>query len=123
MNYTQIIYPDIKILLVRAFGELHTKEVALMDKNIRLKAKELNYKIIYDFRDTANHMSIADAYNWFADDDNNVLFKLRNIPVVKITNEHDESFFNFFELTSNNKGGRIKTCKDEISAFKWLGQF
>jgi len=123
MKYTYEIYPDIKILSVRLFGELYTKEVALMDKEIRLKAKELNCKIVYDFRDTKNHMNIVDAYYWFDAVSNTDLFNLKDICVAKITNKADEPFFHFFELTSNNKGSRIKICEDEISAFRWLEQF
>jgi len=123
MKYTYDIYPDNKILRVKLTGDLHTKEVALMDTEIRMKAKELNCKIVFDFRETINHMSLGDAYYWFVNNFNNTLSDLKYIPIVKIVNAHDESFFNFFGLTSNNKGGRIKICKDEISAFHWLEQF
>jgi len=123
MKYTYEIYPDIKIISVRLFGELYTKEVALMDKEIRLKAKELNCKIVFDFRNTTNHMSVVDAYYWFHEVYNTDLFNLKDISVVKITNKADEPFFRFLGLTSNNKGSKIKICEDEISAFQWLEQF
>ena len=123
MKYTYEIYPDIKIISVRLFGELYTKEVALMDKEIRSRAKELNFKIVFDFRDTKNHMSYVDAYYWFHEVHNTDLFNLKDIYVAKITNKDDEPFFRFFGLTSNNKGSRIEICEDEISALQWLEQF
>jgi hypothetical protein len=123
MKYTCDIYPDNKILNVKLSGDLYTKEVALMDTEIRLKAKELNCKIVFDFRETMNYISIADAYYWFVAEFNKVLFDLKYIPAVHITNEQDESFFRFFGITSNNKGALVKICKDEISAFQWLTQF
>jgi hypothetical protein len=123
MKYTYEIYPDNRILSVRLSGELYAGEVALMDKEIRLKANGLNYKIVYDFRETTNHISVADAYYWFSLEHNKALFDLKYIPVVKITNEQDKDFFDFFGITSNNKGATIKICKDETSAFQWLEQF
>jgi len=123
MEYTIETYSDLKVLRVRLLGELHAREVALMDKEIRLKAKELNYKIVFDFRETKNHISITDAYYWFDARYNKVLFDFKHVPVVYITNERDESFFNFFEITSKNKGAELKICKDEVAAFQWLEQW
>lgn len=123
MKYTHEICTDNKIISVSVSGELYTSEVVLMDKVIRLKANELNCKIVYDFRKAINRISITDAYYWFASDCDLVLFNLIHIPVVTIARELDEPFFDFFELTSNNKGSRIKNCKDEIAAFQWLEQF
>jgi hypothetical protein len=120
MKYTIEIYSDIKILNVRLFGELYTREVALMDREIRLKAREMNCKIVFDFRETRNYISITDAYYWFDARYNKAFFNFMHVPVVYITNERDESFFYFFEITSKNKGAALKICKDEISAFQWL---
>jgi hypothetical protein len=120
MTYTCENYIDIKILIVRFFGDLYSKEITLIDIEIRLKAQVLDYKIAYDFRETINFMSITDAYYWFVTDHHNILSDLKHIPVAQITNERDDYFFNFFEITSNNKGAKIKICKDEVSALQWL---
>ncbi|MFA5046246.1 MAG: hypothetical protein WC542_09990 [Paludibacter sp.] len=120
MEYTCENDSDNKILIIRLFGELYSNEVALMDKEIRLKAQILDYKIVYDFRETINDMSITDAYYWFVADYNKTLFELKHIPVALITNREDVHFFNFFETTSINKGARIKICEDEFSAFQWF---
>ncbi|HEY6913618.1 MAG TPA: hypothetical protein VI413_02995 [Paludibacter sp.] len=123
MKYTYDIYPAQRILSVKLQGGLYTDEVTLMDKEIRLKANGLNYKIVYDFRKTTNHISVADAYYWFVAEYNKMLFDLKYIPVAKITNEQDRDFFDFFGLTATNKGCIMKICKDETSAFQWLEQF
>lgn len=120
MEYTYEVHPDLKVLSVRLSGMLYKKDVALIDHEIRLKARELNYKIVLDFRDTSNYMSFGDAYFWFGTNSNNMSMDLIYIPVVHVTNEQDEYFFNFLEITSNNKGARIKTCRDQTSAFQWL---
>lgn len=46
MKYTYDIYPDNKTISVKLSGDLYTKEVALMDTEIRMKVKELNCKIV-----------------------------------------------------------------------------
>jgi hypothetical protein len=123
MEYTYEINVIVKIIIVRVFGDLYSLEVAIMDKEIRTKAKELNYKIIFDFRETHNYISILDAYLWYKNNYSNSFFNLSCISVAKITNESDMSFFQFFETTLNNYGVNIKMCTDEISAYKWLENF
>jgi len=120
MRYSYVLNHGIKIIIVKVIGDLHTNDVAKMDKEIRIKAKELNYKIIFDFRETKNYISISDAYNWFSNNYKNSFFNLCFIPVVKISNEKDKSFFQFFETTMINRGVNVKMCADEISAYHWL---
>lgn len=123
VKYTYEFNKELNVIIIRLFGELYKDEIALMDIEFRLKANELNCNIIIDFRETHNHIHIADAYFWFDKDHHSLLSNLKHIPVVQIINEEDESFFNFFELTAQNKGAKIKICKDEISAVEWLAQY
>jgi hypothetical protein len=120
MEYTFEIINDDKIIKVKVFGELTPKETALMGKNIRIKAKELNYKILFDLTEADNKVSISEAYFWFADHYDEIDIKLRYIPTAHITHERDKSFFRFFETTCYNKNIRVRMFMEHKEALEWL---
>ncbi len=119
MEYTYKVISNYKIIKVKVIGDLATKETASMGKIIRLKAKEMNYKIFFDLTQANNKISISEAYFWFADHYDNIDIKLRYIPTAYLTNEKDKSFFNFFETTCLNKGIRVKMFMKMEEAFEW----
>lgn len=120
MTYTYKINSGNKTIVVITTGDLETKEVAAMELIIRLKANELKYKIIFDYRLSKNRISITEAYYWFSTHYDSINSKLRYIPSAYIANKEDRDFYSFFETTSNNKGIQIKMFLDEKLAFEWL---
>jgi len=120
MTYTYEIDDANKTITVVTEGDLLSKEAAEMGLTILLKAKELKYRIIFDYRLSKNRISIAEAYYWFSNHYDSVDSELRLIPSVYIPNKDDFEFFNFFELTCNNRGIPIKVFLDEEAASKWL---
>lgn len=120
MEYTYEILSDCKIIKVKVIGDLVAKETAALGKIIRLKAKEMNYKILFNLTEAHNKISIFEAYFWFADHYDNIDTKLRYIPTAYLTNEKDKSFFKFFETTCLNKSIRVKMFMEKEEAFKWL---
>ena len=50
MKYTYEINSDTKTINVTTIGDLRTTDMATMELEIRMKAKEMKYKIIYDHR-------------------------------------------------------------------------
>lgn len=120
MEYTYGINRNYKIIEVKVYGDLDTRETALMGKTIRLKAKELNYKILFDFTQARNKISIAEAYFWFADHYDKIDTELRYIPTAHLSNEEDRSFFSFCETTCYNKCIKIKMFMEKEKALEWL---
>ena len=120
MDYTYEINSDNKTIVVITTGDLETKEFAEMGLKILLKAKELKYKIIFDFRFSKNKILLAEAYFWFSTHYDHVDRQLKYIQSAYLTNEVDHYFYSFFELTSNNKGIPMKLFLDEAPALEWL---
>lgn len=120
MEYIYDIISNSKIVEVKVSGELDIKGTALMGKTIRQKAKKLNYKILFDFTQTKNRISITEAYFWFADYYDEIDVKLRYIPTVHLSNEEDKPFFSFFETTCYNKCIRVKMFTEKRKALEWL---
>jgi hypothetical protein len=123
MEYSFTINTDTNIIIVNTSGELIKNEVAKMDKRIRIKANDLKYKILFDFRQSKNRITFADAYFWFTEfykDDEKLLL---SIPTVHLSSAEDEDFFRFFEITTNNSGIPIKMFLDNMHAIEWLKQF
>ena len=120
MKYIYDIINSSKIVEVRVSGDLDIRGAALMGRTIRIKAKELNYKILFDFTQTRNKIPIAEAYFWFADYYDEVDIKLRHIPTAHLSNEEDKPFFSFFETTCYNKCIKVKMFTKKEKAFEWL---
>ena len=123
MNYNYSIDESSKTVTVRTTGHLETKELSEMGILMRVQARDLKYKIIFDYRLSKNFISITEAYYWFSDYYDVVDIKLGQIPTAIITNNEDKEFFNFFETTCTNKGIIIKIFLEEISAINWLDKF
>lgn len=109
MKYSYEINSATQTINVITIGNLRSKEVAAMELEIRMKAKELKYKIIFDHRLSKNRISIGEAYYWFSTHFDNIDSGLRKIPTVYIANKTDWDFYSFFECTSKNKGIPIKS--------------
>jgi len=123
MKYSSEINQDNKTITVITSGNLKTKELSEMGILIRLQARDLKFKIIFDYRMSKNYISITEAYYWFTDYYDGIDLKLRQIPAAIITNNEDNEFFQFLETTCSNQGIPIKVFLEEISAFNWLNKF
>ena len=123
MKYVEEIIDDKNIIHVRVKGELHAKETAEMGSKIRTKALKHGYKIILDFKETTNYVSIIEGHTWFNDYYDKINIKLRFIPTVHLTNKANEKFFYFIETSWRNRGIRIKAMDDLEAAIKYLESF
>lgn len=120
MDYIEEIIEEKKIIISRVKGDLYPEETAEMGLKIRKKAIELGYKVIIDFRETKNYVSIVQGHNWFADFYDNIDKNIKYVPTAHITNDEEESYFKFIETSWSNKGASIKLFKDIEAAVKWL---
>lgn len=120
MEYSYKINSENQTINVKTTGDLTTKETAAMGLEILTKAKELNYKVIFDNRLSKNKISISEAYSWFSTHYDIIDYELKHIPTAYIANNEDLDFYSFFECTSCNKGIPIKVFKDENTISEWL---
>lgn len=123
MKYTYEINSESKAIHVITTGDLITKEVASMGVKILLKAKELKYKVVFDYRFSKNRISIAEAYFWYVEHYDHVDVELRHIPIAYIVNNEDWNFYSFFECTCTNRGICVKLFKDENAIWEWVERF
>jgi len=120
MKYTYEINSEKHTIEVTTIGDLMTTEVAAMALEIMTKAKTLKYKIVFDYRQSKNRISIGAAYSWFSTHFDNIDKELKYIPTAYIASMEDWSFYSFFELASNNKGICIRVFQEKNAAMKWL---
>ena len=120
MHYTYEINSENQTIIVLTIGDLITKEVVAMGLEILSKAKELNYKVIFDHRFSKNRISIAEAYSWFSTHYDYIDYELRRIPTAYIANPEDWYFYTFFECTCHNKGIPLKAFQDENAISEWF---
>ena len=119
MKYNYEINSENQTIIVKTIGDIITKEIVAMGLEIMMIAKELNCKIVYDYR-LSNRISVDEAYNWFSTHYENIDCEFRRIPTAYIVNIDDWEFYSFFECTSNNKGITIKAFQDENDCLRWL---
>jgi hypothetical protein len=120
MNYTYEINSENKTIVVKANENLISKEVATMELEILLKAKKLDYKVIFDHRYLKNRISIGEAYFWYSTKYEYVDNELMCIPTAYIANKDDLDFYSFYESACNEKGIHIKLFHDENALSEWL---
>lgn len=120
MNYIPEIITKDKVIIVRTTGELRTKELSAMCVLMRLKARDLKYKLIFDYSLSKNYISITEAYYWFSDYYDSIDKNLSDIPVAIISNVADKYFFDFVENRYTNIGIQIKVFTEEECALQWM---
>ena len=120
MTYSSEIIHNSKLILVRTEGDLITNELSVMCLMMRVQARDLNYKLIFDYRLSKNYISITEAYSWFSLHYDSVDMKLRRINTAVISNKYDKEFFSFLETTCYNKGIPLKMFLEEENAKDWL---
>jgi hypothetical protein len=123
MKHTYIINPENQTINVEIIGSLETNELAALGLTILLKAKEINFKIVYDCRKSRTKISIAEAYYWYNTHYDHIDIELRLIPTAYIANKEDWDFYSFFECTCSNKGIPIKVFKEKADVLNWVESF
>ena len=111
---------DRKIIIIRVSGEMTIETIAPVSNENRLKAKEMNYKLLYDFRRSSYKKAIVGAYKFFEENFDETEIDVNYIPTANIINEEDVEFFKFIETTLTNRGARLKYFTDEEKGIEWL---
>jgi hypothetical protein len=123
MEYTTQINEPRKFLFIRISGILDIEALSAMGIAMRLKAKELNYKLLFDFRKIRPIVSVINKYNWIEDNYDHVDPLLKYIPTAHLAKEEDMKSFRMLETFWMNKGAEVKLFSEEDDAIKWLDSF
>lgn len=120
MQYTEEIDKERKIVIARVSGGMTKEKIAPKTTKTRLRAKELNYCILFDFRKVNNYLTIVDAYYWLAEHYDDLDPTLKFIPTAHVVDTKDEEFSRFVETTFLNRGASIRVFTEESAAIGWL---
>lgn len=120
MDSLEIIDSVNKIIKVQFFGKFQKETLLPIVTKARQKALKLDYKILFDFKNSHVQFSITDAYNWIPSHYDTIDPLLKIVPVASIPGEKNIDLFSFVETTFLNKGAQIKLCEDERDSIAWL---
>ena len=120
MGYTLEINKRKRLVITRLEGDLFHEEMGKIGIEARLKAKELNYKTLFDFRNTKNYVSITDAHYWIKDFYDKTDKDIRHIPAAHLVDEENADFFDFIETSWSNQGLTVGSFYDEGAAIQRL---
>ena len=122
-DFMEVVYDyddDRKIIIIRVSGEMTIETITPISIENRLKAKKMNYKLLYDFRRSSYKKAIVDAYKFFEENFDDIEIDSNYIPTANIINEEDVEFFKFIETTMTNRGARLRYFTDEEKGVEWL---
>jgi len=123
MDHSYEINEITRTITVVLVGEVHANDFAKLDVKVCSLALKLDYKLIFDFRNTIVRIGLGEAYFWFSDHLDKINTSFRRIPTAHIVDDLNEPFFRFVEVAWTNRGIRTKKFKDVKSALEWLDQF
>lgn len=109
-----------KIIFIRINGELLIEESSKMGLEARLKAKEINFRLIFDFKKTTFIRSIVQAHCWPDDHYIGIDPTIKHIKTAYVVNDRDMEFWSFVETSFMNKGFNIKIFQEEKDAIEWI---
>ena len=120
MDYRVDIDNENEIVLCTCSGMLDLASAKLMTRDVRKRAFELDYRLLYDVINVSLGIGITDAYS-FPRDMENIYedFKHRQGKVAIVYKE-DAEFWEFFETTARNVGVNILRFREIEEAINWL---
>lgn len=120
MNYTYNLNFERKTIDVVINGICNTTELKRIEFLIRLKANELKYRIVFDYRQLNINSMMSELYFWFTSDYFENDNTLKYIQTAYLVDKEYWNKFLFFECTSSNKGITIKVFLEENALLDWL---
>jgi len=120
LRYTEEIDESKRIIIVNVCGDVHSEDLASVGSKIRVRAYEINYRILFDFRKAKIHISLPETYEWIPDYYDRIDRHLKFVRTAHLANEEDDIFFRFLEDTFRNRGSDLRMFRDVRSAVEWL---
>lgn len=123
MEYIIEINDSVRISKVILTGILTVSEMGPIGKEARLKAYELGYKLLFDFRSVDVNVTMAEAFNYPREAYSDIEPATKIIPTAHLVKIEDEEFWSFVEISFRNVGMNIRMFFDENEAVEWLSNY
>jgi hypothetical protein len=120
MTFSVTVDDEKKLVISKVRGVLKGRKTAEMGKSCRLKAKQLGYSLILDFRDTQITIGIAETFSWFKDHYSKDESSLRLVKTAHLYSPNQERLFEFVQLSWQNQGILTRAFRDRDAAISWL---
>ncbi len=120
MDYAVYVQDEKKIVLCVCEGILDLASAKSMTRDVRKKAFDLGYGLLYDVTKISLGVGIPDAYFFPRDIANIYEDPMHRIGKVAIAYESDKDFWEFFETTAQNTGVDVVVFCEIEKALKWL---
>ncbi len=120
MEYEERILHEKSIIILKVRGEFAFIEIVKLAIKYRKKALQLNYRLIFDLKNTKSDVSVTEVQSYFDDHIYPEDKKLLDVPVGYVCSEHDFVFFKLMQQIWDNKGVFIMIFKDLESGLHWF---
>ena len=122
MDYDIDIDNKKKVVLSTCRGMLDLASAKSMTRDVRKRAYELGYRLLYDVSNVSLSVGIIDAYS-FPRDMENIYEDLRHRKSkAAIVYKFDKDFWEFFETTARNAGVNVMLFCEKEKALEWLSE-
>jgi hypothetical protein len=122
MKYDVHIQDKNKIVLCVCKGMLDLASAKLMARDVRKRAFELGYGLLYDVTNVSLGVTIADAY-FFPRNAGNIYEDLAHRSgKAAIVYKSDKDYWKFYETTSKNAGVNVLVFCETKEALEWLSE-
>lgn len=120
MDYDVDIDNENKAVLCTCRGTLDLASAKSMIRDVRKRAFELDYGLLYDVTNVSLGVKILDAYT-FPRDMENIYEDFRHRRgKAAVVYKNDRDFWEFFETTARNTGVDVMVFRETEEALKWL---
>lgn len=120
MEYDVEIDSGNQVVLCVCKGTLDLASAKSMTKDVRKRASDSDYGLLYDVTNVSLGVGIFDAYFFPRDMENIYEDSTHRYGKAAIIYKADKEFWEFFETTSRNAGLDVKLFRQREDAIEWL---
>ena len=121
MDYDVNIDNKNKVVLCTCRGMLDLSSAKSMTRDVRKRAYELGYGLLYDVANLSLGVGITDAYCFPRDMENIYEEFIHRRGRAAIVYKSDKDFWKFFKTTARNAGVNVVLFCEIEEALEWLG--
>ena len=121
MEYDIHVQDENKVVMSVCKGRLDLESAKAMTRDVRKRAFELGYDVLYDMTDVSLGVGISDAYYFSRDSDIYEDFAHRRGKAA-VVYKSDKDFWEFLELTTRNVGVNVRIFGEMEKALEWLSE-
>ena len=120
MDYKLSIDNINKVVIATCEGQINIVSVRPMIRELRQKAYELNYGVMYDVSSATLKAKLFDAYQLPRESEDLYESPAHRRGKVAIVYKAEKDFWEFLETTALNSGLLVKVFSERGEAFEWL---